>query len=115
MPAAVEVYDCAPTVTFSNLDTWKVQMNSVFTPIAVVASTTSSTDCVIDHSTYSLIISDSNGVSLTPSGTLSIDTTKAIKTVSYKVSVVVGFQTVESETYTIEVYDCGQLVTFPNL
>ena len=88
-------------------------MNSVFIAI-VVSSASSSSDCVIDTSSYSTT-SASNAVSISTSGSFSLDKSAAFKTTTNTVSVVVGIQTKSYSSFSVEVVDCGQHVSFPNL
>ena len=113
--AIVEVFDCITFITFSNLPTdQKVQMNSVFAAIAVSSASSALADCVIDPSTYSTT-GASNAVSMSSSGSLSIDTSAAFLSATYTVSVVVGSQNIVSSSYSAEVYDCRLHVSFPNI
>jgi len=112
--ANVQVFDCNAFITFSGLPSdQKVQMDSVFTAIAV-SSASSSPDCIIDTSSYSTT-SASNAVSISTSGSSSVDTSAAFLSATNTVSVVVGSQTIVSSSYSAEVFDCRLHVSFPNI
>ena len=88
-------------------------MGSALTAIVVASS--SSADCVIDHSSYSINVT-SSVVSMDSSGSLTIDTTSVMALTSFKASVVVGSQMVESPVFTVEILpDCNLYVSFPSL
>ena len=90
-------------------------MGSVFTDIAVMAASSAPADCVIDTSTYSTT-GASNAVSMSSSGSLSIDTSAVSQSTIQTVSVVVGSQTIESDSFSApEVFDCIPSLTFPSL
>ena len=90
-------------------------MGSVFTAIAVTAASSAPADCVIDIDSY-FVISDSNQVSMSSSGTFSIGTSVAfVSTITVKIQV--GSQTGVSSSFSAEVYDCSQYMMplFQNL
>jgi hypothetical protein len=78
-------------------------MNSVFTA-KVVSSASSSKDCVVKTDSYSTK-SASKAVSISKSGSFSLDTSAAFKTTTNTVSVVVGSQTKESSSFSAEVVE----------
>ena len=77
-------------------------------------ATSDSAVCVIDHSSYT-INGTSSVVSMASSGSLTIDTLAAMTITYFKVSVVVGSQTIQSTLLSIEVFDCTKFISFPNL
>ena len=78
-------------------------------------ATSASPDCIIDHSSYSINVT-SSVVSMDSSGSLTIDTTSAMALTSFKASVVVGSQMVESPVFNVEILlDCNLYVSFPSL
>ena len=88
-------------------------MGSVFTAIAVTAASSAPADCGIGS--Y-FVISDSNQVSMSSSGTFSIGTSVAfVSTITVKIQV--GSQTRVSSSFSAEVYDCSQhmMPIFQNL
>ena len=74
------------------------------------------TECIINHSSYA-INDTSTAVSMDSSGSLTVDASNALAPTSYAVTVTVGSQlkTSVSSTFSMEVFDCTQSVTFPDL
>ena len=56
----------------------------------------------------------SSVVSIDPEGNLTINTSAAMESTPFKVSVVVGAQTIEY-AFNVTIFDCFPLITFPNL
>jgi len=70
-----------------------------------------SADCIIDPSSYT-ISGTSSVVSMDSSGSLTIDSSEAIAPTTFKASVLVGSQVVESSTFKIAVLEKEDQINF---
>ena len=84
-------------------------------PTMNVLATSDTADCTINTNSYTISSGSASAVTLSTSGVMAVDTSATLSSTKFKISVVVGSQTIESSEFSIEEYDCIPTTKFPNL
>ena len=111
-PFTFEVFDCTSSINWP-VTSQKLQVGSEVPYTTAAATTTDPDNCPIgDHSYTGLV----TGISITKSGAISIDMSKAMSETTLQGTVIVGSQTIpQAVGFTFELFDCATYMTASSL